>query len=58
MVKPSLHKKPRKSALIWMRVTPGFKERILEWGGPNITKYIEQLIENDIRRKRRKVYGY
>jgi hypothetical protein len=58
MVSPSLHKKPTKSALLWVRVTPEDKQRILQWGGPNITEYIQKLIESDIRRKRRRANGY
>ena len=54
MVKPTFHRKKRKSAQILIKVTPRFKDKIREYGAPNITAYIEQLVENDIRRKKRR----
>lgn len=54
MVSPSLHRKETKSALVKFRVRPSTKALILKYGGPNITEYIESLVRNDIRRKKRR----
>ena len=54
MVLPSLHRKETKSALLRVRVKPSTKQLMLKYGGPCLTDYIESLVRNDIRRKKRR----
>lgn len=54
MVSPTFHRKKTKRAKIELRVTPRFKQLVKLYGGLNTTAYIERLVENDIRRKKRR----